>query len=296
MNSNTLPRRNRKTKLRTVELRFFQDDANGEWGVTHKDTLANTRDTSGFNAFWDGRGLFHDIFEHGHEFTDKHFLGTSAMNYGGEIAAMGSMYYYMSACGMGGRLYGNSWKGNDEATIDGTLGMMQEAVEYGHFSFGDTLESSVPTQKDSGDYSLEYIISEHFARFQDSNTGKNADDEETRERCQAMKDSVTEEKLANLYRYGYRMAEKLVARSYHNGSLLTDFVEFWDKFCKEHKAENLARMFGKVNATIYRDSEHNLSWSLEFVPMYGIPSDEVSRVVIRGGTDGVRQTGELFDF
>src|SRR4051812_49426606 len=63
----------KKKLVRTVDLRFFQDDANGEWGVTHKETCPGNGNGEEFNAFWDGRGIFHDVFEHAHEFTDKHF-------------------------------------------------------------------------------------------------------------------------------------------------------------------------------------------------------------------------------
>lgn len=283
----------RKKKLRTVELRFFQDDANGEWGVTHKDTMEQ-RGTNGFNAFWDGRGLFHDVFEHAHEFTDKHFLGESAMNVGGEVAAMGQMWFFINSCGMSNRLL-NSYRSPDDVTLESTFYMMQEAIESGNSSFGYTLESSAPSLPECDDSGLEWIIETHWERIQACQVAKDTHAE--REYCQQYKDSVTLEKLQNLYRYGYEMGRKLFpSDGYRNGSLMSDFVEYWDAFCKRHDAETMARLYGKVEFTLYRDADNCLAWKAEFVPMYGIPSDEVSRVVIRGTQDGIKQIGELMDF
>jgi hypothetical protein len=44
-----------------VRLEFFQDHADGSYGLAHEKTISN--DTS-FNAFWHGIGIFHDVFEH----------------------------------------------------------------------------------------------------------------------------------------------------------------------------------------------------------------------------------------
>ena len=40
-----------KRLVKTVELVFFQDDANGEYGLAHKETYDQNQG-NGFNAFW----------------------------------------------------------------------------------------------------------------------------------------------------------------------------------------------------------------------------------------------------
>ena len=115
-----------------VRFRFFQDDVTGDWGVTHEDTFA---DNSPFNAMWSGTMFFHDVFEHWHEYQHKHFLGKNAMNVGGEMAAMGAMYYYINELGIHNRL--SSSRYNTDGDI---MRMTTEKIWYvklsntvGHF-------------------------------------------------------------------------------------------------------------------------------------------------------------------
>lgn len=270
MNSATLSapaKTKRKKLLRKVSLKFFQDDANGEWGLAHSDTISGPSGSDGFNAFWDGTGLFHDVFEHAHEHTDKHFKGWFSMNIGGEVAAMGALWFYYSTCGMFNRL-NTSYHSPDEITLSSTCDMMKEAISEGYSNFGDKLESNVPTQKETDNTGLEWIIQEHFDRIQA--TYPNGHDESDRERGSEYKASVTLEKLQNLYRYGYRMAEKLIGEEGSwNGDVLVTFKSFWDDFCKKHRAEELATRFKGIDFSIYRNAEGLIEWKAEFTPHYG---------------------------
>lgn len=273
----------RKKLLRKVALRFFEDDANGEWGVAHKETMEG-HDTEGFNAFWDGRGLFHDVFEHAHEFTDRFFRGDAALNIGGEVAAMGSLWYFYSQCGYHARL-SHTFRSPDDIAIQSTLADMQESIEYGNTRYGNVLECDVPPQKETDDYTLEHIISEHFERIQACIADKNND--EGRNDGALYKQSVTLEKLANLYRYGYRMAEKLLPNSsYENGATMKEFSSFWDEFCKKNDAEQLANLYKGIDFSLYRDGEGRLHWTAKLERKYGISSDEVGNITLKGGPEG----------
>jgi len=281
----------RKKLVRKVSLRFFEDQANGEYGLAHVETLQGQDGNDGFNAFWSGQGLFHDVFEHAHEHTDKHFKGWFAMNAGGEVAAMGAMWFYYSQCGMSNRL-NSSYHSPDEITISGTCEMMKESIQEGYCNFGDTLESNVPNQKPVNDGTLEWMIEEHFDRIQA--TEPKGHDERDVERGQAYKASVTREKLANLYRYGYRMAEKLVStETSWNGDALTTFKAFWDKFCTQHKAEELAMRFRGLDFSIYRNAEGLIEWKAEFTKHAGDYEFTPVRIVAKANQNPYID-GELF--
>lgn len=287
----------KKKLIRTVALKFFEDNANGEWGVTHKDTQT---DDSGFNAFWDGRGLFHDVFEHAHEYTDKHFLGNSAMNIGGEIAAMGSLWYFYSTCGFSRRMdnpfFGYQTIAADESALRSTLDMMHENIADGSAQFGSTLETSLPVQKECDDQTIEWLAQEHFDRVQSIMPRES--DSDAKEYGTIYKQSVTLEKLQSLYRYGYAMAQKLYPEGlYRNGAIMEDFLQFWNAFCKKNPAEGLARAYRSLTFKLYRDAEGLCSWTAEFLPMYGVPSDEVQKLILKGGPNGVPEyVPTVFDY
>src|SRR6185436_1652887 len=82
-----------KKLIKEVNLVFFKDDGTGEYGLTHKETYDDNYG-NGFNAFWNGIGIFHDVFEHSHEFTHKYFRGDYVLNIGGEMTNIDTMRYY----------------------------------------------------------------------------------------------------------------------------------------------------------------------------------------------------------
>ena len=138
---------------------FFEDDATGEYGLTHKQTYNHN---ISFNAFWSGIGIFHDIFEHYHEYS-KYFLGQYAMNIGGEMAAMGHMTYYVEKLGVYNRLkQGYNFRGTEHAAIETTSSMVEEAIQEGYSNYGYTLESNVPKQAPINETDLEYELKDFY--------------------------------------------------------------------------------------------------------------------------------------
>lgn len=222
-----------------VRFRFFQDDATGDWGVTHEDTFA---DNSPFNAMWSGTMFFHDVFEHWHEYQHKHFLGKNAMNVGGEMAAMGAMYYYINELGIHNRLSSRRYNTDGDIMRMTTEDMVCEAIKYGGAFYGNTLECGVPYQKPVDDGEFEYQLQKFWKNVKGCIVGKVGSRE--------YKDSVTFRKIANLHRWGYRMAAKLIPLSRENRCTLCDFIDYWDDFCKANKAEDLANYYRGITFTL----------------------------------------------
>jgi hypothetical protein len=245
-----------KRLIKTVELEFFNDSANGEWGLTHKDTQ-DDRYGSSFNAFWSGMGIFHDIFEHSHEHQNKYFRGEYAMNIGGEIAAMGAMWYYIDQLGMYNRLNNRSIHAPSDIMRMSTEDMIHEAIEYGGAQYGSTLESNVPKQRPTDNGELESQILTYWQNVKKMNPEKNHDSE--KEYGYQYKNSVTFRKIADLTRYGYRMAEKMVPDNWDNRTTLCDFFSVWDKFCQTHTAEEMKNMFSGITYKIYKENDR-ITW------------------------------------
>lgn len=258
--------------IKTVKLKFFQDNATGDFGLTHHDTQTNDES---FNAFWGAQGIFHDVFEHSHEHS-KHFRGIYGMNVGGEMAAMGALWYYFDEMRFDERLGQNRYHSPSAIMERGTLDLVQEAISEGYAQFGSTLESNVPNQKETDNSELEYII-EDFAQKVNETTPKGNGESEIASGL-AYKESVTTKKIANLHRWGFRAAQKLIPNNYHNTEVLRDFWQRVEDFCKRHTAEELANYLRGITFKIYRDLEGMISWKAEFVCMAGIPSDEVELI------------------
>ena len=245
-----------KRLIKTVELEFFNDSANGEWGLTHKDTQ-DDRYGNSFNAFWSGIGIFHDIFEHSHEHTNKYFRGDYAMNIGGEIAAMGSMWYYIDQLGMHNRLNNRSIHAPSDLMRMSTEDMIQENIEYGGSQYGSTLESNVPKQRPTDNGELEDQIAIYWQNVKKMNPEKNHEGE--KEFGYQYKNSCSFRKIADLTRYGYRMAEKMVPDNWDNRTTLSDFLEVWENFCKSHPAEEMKNMFSGITFKIYKENDR-ITW------------------------------------
>jgi len=246
-----------KRLIKTVKLSFFQDDANGEFGLCHKDTQ-DDRFGRAFNAFWDGMGLFHDVFEHSHEHTNKYFRGDYAMNIGGEMAAMGSLWYYVDVLGVYNRLRSGSMYAPSESMMQTTLSDVQECITEGYTSYGNTLESNVPYQRPTDNGELEYVISEYWNKVKETNV--RTEYEQEKEAGIEYKKSVTFRKIADLHRYGFRMAAKLVPDSWDNRQVLANFIEYWNEFCKNNNAEEMNNAFDGLTVKLYKDQTGLITW------------------------------------
>ena len=116
-----------------VQLQFFQDDATGDYGLAHKNSIDR-----GFNAFFNVIGLFHDIMEHYFEDIHPNFSGKYAFNYGGEIAASGHSLWYIHGLGLTRRWTDLGNYNGIEETFTRTVGLEDE-LAFGCTRFGDEL-------------------------------------------------------------------------------------------------------------------------------------------------------------
>lgn len=94
--------------------------------------------------------------------------------------------------------------------------------------------------------------------------------------CKEYQRSCSARKIADLHRYGFRLAERLVPHNYHNHVILTDFIEQWEKFCKANSASDLAGLYKGITFSIFRDASNEISWRADFEKrnMYGDPEPE----------------------
>lgn len=250
-----------------VELKFFEDDATREWGVAHSNSINNEYGNS-FNAFWNGIGIFHDVFEHYFEDNHPYFKKDYAFNIGGEVAAMGHLSYYWNQYYIEERkLNSNSIYSFEENIISSTESEMEEAITYGYWNFGNKLQCNTPKTNYYHSY-LENIIQEHWYKIK--KTSPKIDDKyDSEDDLQMRKDykkSITLGKLRSLYTWGWKEAEKIAPYSEENNETLRNFIITWNKFCKENPAKDLAEMFKYIRFTI--EKGENLKWNAQFVSKF----------------------------
>jgi hypothetical protein len=278
----------RKKLLRKVDLRFFQDEANGEWGVTHKETCPGNGHGEEFNAFWDGIGIFHDVFEHAHEFTDKYFKAYPyVLTTAGEMVAMGAAIYYRNRLLVSNRERGGpSFYTFTQSCRNETLDRQVETIHGDGGQYSGPLESCVPAQEDTEDGELEWAAETHWQKILEAKqeVGKRVYQQDPDEiaRAQEFADSVTAEKITNLYRYGYHMAEKLMGEGLHNHNAAHYFIEFWNDFCKRNTAEKMAAHYKGIVFRLYRDENGELSWTATFIPQHVSSYERAKEFKVKG--------------
>jgi hypothetical protein len=260
--------------MHETTLTFFCDNANGQWGVSHINTIKEDEGNA-FNAFWSPLGIFHDVFEHYFEGVHRRFRGDAFRNVSGEVVAMGHMTYYIYGLRSSAR-YGDGpyYRGLDQTIIDGTHSYIQEAIEDGHVNYGRCFYSNIPQQKRTRNYHLECLIDEHGyqvrkLRYKKDRWHSGDEQEWSRE----YKRSLTYTKLASCYRYGWKMAERLVPTNEFNWQAVEDFYTYWGRVCKED-AEELSRLIYRLHFKVWKDRQHRIRWRCEVQPMedtYGWP-------------------------
>lgn len=177
-----------------------------------------------FNASWSPIMLFHDTFEHWFEHQHKYFTGDAAENIGGEIAAMGAMWYIYDNFIADFRFNRNSY--NDPQT--NTVRTITYFFDENFHDYGTELISKVPRQATSRSGELEYIIAQTHREIH-ANKVDYIDDED-RQRHKELLKSAKFSTIANLYRYGYNKAERLFPDTYANRDFFLDFYEYWAQF------------------------------------------------------------------
>ena len=254
-----------KNLINTVKLRFFQDDATGDYGVAHNQAIDINNP---FNAFWDGVKIFHDVFEHWFENIHDCFKDDYSFNIGGEIAAMGAAMYYYYCLNLYNRdLNPNSIYSFDDNVMYNTLNNIKEAVACGYCDYGYRLESNVPLQKEVNCYQTESMIENYC--FEIKHLKVETECEQEKEDGKIYKKSVKKNKIRNLTRWGWRMAEEMVPYTNENSEILHDFIEYWNKFTENNNAEDLYNMdFVYLVFEIYKDKSENISWKAIFEDCY----------------------------
>jgi hypothetical protein len=247
---------------RQVILSMFQDDASGSFGFAHENSVEK-----GFNAFYNGIGIFHDIFEHPFEGVHKHFSGDNEFNIGGEVAAMGALAYYLNDFYLPNR-DNNKYRNLDaESLVRTTYDTMQQAVTDGYFDFGYEL-ITIPYQKPIQDaYMLDNTINKHIAEIEKLKTAEYEGEEDYKEDAKNYLASLTPAKIKNLYRWGYKFAQKMIPSTGHNEDVLNEFINFWNEFTKKYDAEELAYEVESLEINVYTGSK--MRWSGYFITHSG---------------------------
>lgn len=240
-----------------VNLALFEDDANGEYGLAHK----NATDR-GFNAFWTHQGIFHDVFEHYFEDIHPYFQGEYAFNVGGEVAAMGHLVYYENQIGLENRWFNRySMYGRDRDIVETTRGEMYEAINQGFCNFGNELLCKVPYQKVS-DVCIEDIIDIHMSGI--NLIPVEGYEEQAKEVGRNYKKSITRAKLQRLYRWGYERAKGMFPRTNHNIDKLYDFLEVWKDITEKNKPKEL-HDYGIIEFEFTIKTGEEMNWKCEAI-------------------------------
>ena len=229
--------------MKTVILKLFRDEANGEYGVAHSNAVDR-----GFNAFWSGVGIFHDVFEHHHEDTHKYFKGDYAFNVAGEMMASGAMYYYSNELGVYNRRL-DSFKGWERSVVESGYDSWVDLLNgYGGYGdFGLTLESRIPYQRPVG--SFDSYIEDGWLQLQ-SYEPIDRDEQQDYNDALDCKASITKRKFFDLYRYGFRYAQRFVPDNYENQATLSEFINFWNDITKKVDAETLYSFVDSIQFNI----------------------------------------------
>lgn len=259
--------------IRKVTLLFFQDEANGEWGVTHENTCESTPgEENAFNAFWDGEGIFHDVFEHDHEHSEF-FRGKYAQNIGGEMAAMGALFYFAEDLQV--RRFpareerGWGYTAASEVARNTTFSYVEDGILNGSGGTGGScLLSNVPPQPPvpEEESCFESWLDEYVSKVEKLRPRKNRsyDNKDERRYGWYYKNSCTPEKIRDLHRWGYYRArrdfpENGVYWCDGNTAKLNEFIRYWNRFCKINSAEDMATFFKTMTFYVYRKGD-GLSW------------------------------------
>lgn len=178
-----------------------------------------------FDSFWEGKLIFHDVFEHWFENNHKYFKGDYAHNRAGEIVAYGALYYYISELGLSNRI---GRFNIDDTLVNDHYYSIVEAFEDKFDRYGELqLMCNVPKFRESIGtlYDAASILWNKLKENIDV------------QRLYAS--GYNKSKLRKLYHYGYNLARRLVPYNYDNQQVLYNFIDSWNKFTKRIDAEDL---------------------------------------------------------
>ena len=176
-----------------------------------------------FNSFWDGRGIFHDVFEHWFETNHKYWYYPYAYNRAGEIAAMGAFLYFTTEMYIPNR-HTNIFHTPLDSALDTNLYPVKEYVKYDQEQYNElSLKHCIPKQKPVDNADVENLIITFVEEIQKLETGFEV---------QAIKSKYNFRNIADLTRWGYRQAKKLTPDIRENAVTLEHFIKDWEAFCQ----------------------------------------------------------------
>ena len=208
---------------RIINFEKEKDYITGEYGIIPSGQLG-----SDFNAFWTAIMLFHDTIEHFFE-GERYFRNEFQYNVGGEMVAMGVLFYLNELGCIYERLTVNSRLAPEESIMETTYFLLEEAIE-GSTLFGKRLYCEVPYQKPVDSY-LEDCIEAQYRRIRKLET--NEDEEE-------FKKSVTLDKMKRLYRYGYNLGKKHYPDTYEVREAISKYWEDLVQLTRFHGLDDFA--------------------------------------------------------
>ena len=228
-----------------VQLQFFEDDATGYYGLAHKNSI-----DSGFNAFFNGIGLFHDIMEHYFEGVHPNFSGKYAFNYGGEIAASGHSAWYIHGLGLLKRWTDlNSFQSIEDTFAKGVG--MEDEISSGYTRFGNELlckcKNVYTIHPNYGQFV--YYHWDYWQSIIDKYPEPKGEEHKVLDAMRIRK-SLSLRKLEALYGWGYYTAKKLVPMTDHNIDMIKQMYKDLEKFTKYNDPRELSYMFKYFTAYI----------------------------------------------
>lgn len=264
-----------KPSRHEVTLEFFCDDANGEWGVTTKESLLK----EGFNAFWTPVGIFHDVFEHWFEDKHEYFTGDACFNAGGEIAAMAAAIYYTMTLGFRDRIIGD-YHPFEYSAADTAASYPKEFIYYPGGYFGESLISNVPRVKDDkvhSIYDLSSFVSEVYLQIKNSEDLKSRVKRPNKEEAlqsSRMKRSCTYARIRDLSYWGYTMAENLVPDKEENLECLKNFYKALVSLTKIPAQTLVDQYYWGIDVIVTKNVEGIIDISMVLLADQGTDSED----------------------
>lgn len=213
-----------------------------------------------FDPVWGGEAIFHDVFEHWQE-GEQYFDGPLAMNLGGEMAASGSLYYYHADLGIQ-RFGGANQDVTAETAVNrNTRDLLLEAWTDGMRicrppsispRHGLILRSGVPAQAPPDPPSQLDAVLERYWQGIEAHAAT-VEHRPVPKEVLEFRDSVTRERVFDLHRWGWHEAQRMVPLVSGNRDRLDAFIDFWNRYCATHAADELMDAHQGIRFSIRHD-------------------------------------------
>lgn len=251
--------------LSEINLKIIYDSSNNKSGLLPEKTLNKE---FGFDPVWNGEYIFHDVFEHSHE-GNKYFNGKNFLNIGGEMAASGSLYFFLEDLKINRFPFTGSKTTGYRAMKQNSFDLIEEICSTGDRSnfpksisskYGFNLRSNIPKQN---------FIASSLSNIEEDlkniiliakKTYPVIIDTNKREFARNFKSSLKKNKIMNLHRWGWWNSSTFIVKNLHNMKTLNHFIVFWENFCKNNSPKELHRRFESIKIAFFIDNE-KISWN-----------------------------------